>query len=182
LTTLEQRNIFTTVSSNGLSSWSKGLAPSGGRAKGGALSAGASLSTGSTGLTGSTANLFSKLYSFSFSKSQPGFSGRFGKSLDSAMKLVPVSIKTNALNTDAESLLGNNFAYRFSGLLVAGVGQLLSQRLYSGACRGKRRSGGIINNLGVNMSIRAKHRQPGPVRGPKDLLPNVIFAPDCCFS
>jgi hypothetical protein len=45
------------------------------------------------------------------------------------MKLIPVPIEANALNTDAEGLLGNNFAYRFSGLFVTGIGHLLSQRL-----------------------------------------------------
>jgi len=57
LTTLEQRNTFTTVSSNGFSSWSESLTPLEVRTKGAALPSGALLLTG---LTGSTANFFSK--------------------------------------------------------------------------------------------------------------------------
>jgi hypothetical protein len=76
----------------------------------------------STGSTGSTANFFSKPHRLSFSEGQPGFPCPFGKRPDSAMILVPISIKANALDADAKGLLCNRFAHNFSGLFVAGFG------------------------------------------------------------
>ena len=172
---------MTTVSSNGLSSCSMALGPSGARAGGGgALSAGASLSTGSTSFTGSSANLFSKPCGFSCSKGQSRSPRRVGKSLDSTMKFVTVPVKANTLDADTESLLCYSLTHRFSSLLVAGVGQLISQSLHSGAGRGECGAGGIVYNLSVDMPVRTKHRESRPVRRPGDLFANVILSPDCC--
>jgi hypothetical protein len=59
-------------------------------------------------------------------KGQPGFSCRFSKSPDSAMKPASISIKANTLYADTKSLFCDRFTYDFSGFFIAGMGQLVT--------------------------------------------------------
>jgi len=93
------------------------------------------------------------------------------------MKLIAVSIKANALNTDAKGLLCDRLTYDLSGFFVSGIRQLVSQAFRSRACGNKCRSRSIIYNLGVNMPVGTKYRQSWSVWRSKDLFSHVIFTP-----
>jgi hypothetical protein len=55
-------------------------------------------------------------------KGQTGFSCRFSKNPDSAMKLTSISIKAYTLYADTKSLFCDCFTYDFSGFFIARTG------------------------------------------------------------
>ena len=114
-------------------------------------------------------------------KGQASFSGCLGQSLDSTMIPVSISVETNALNSNADCLLGNRFSNYLSGFHVAGRGQPLSQQLRPRACRSKRHSRTVVNNLGIDMPGRSEHRQPRTIGKADNLLANMILAPQSRF-
>jgi hypothetical protein len=84
-------------------------------------------------------------------KSQPGLSGCFGQSLDSAVITIPVTVKTDTLYADTHSLLGDRNANSLGGFPIAALGKAATQILRTSTGRGKRNTGNIINNLGINV-------------------------------
>lgn len=97
------------------------------------------------------------------------------------MKFISISIETNTLYANAQCLLGNGFAYDFSRFYISGIRQLVGLIFRSRTGRSKRRPSRIIDYLSINMLVRAKNRQPRPVRRSKDLCPNMIPSPESCF-
>jgi hypothetical protein len=97
------------------------------------------------------------------------------------MKLISVSIKANAFNTNAKGLFCNRFTYNLRGFFVGGIGELVPHAFCSCARGNKRRSRNIIDNLGVDMPVRTKHRQPWSVWCSEDFLSHVILTPQCRF-
>jgi hypothetical protein len=73
------------------------------------------------------------------------------------MKLISVSIKANAFNTDSKGLFCDRFAYNLRSFFVGTTGQLVPQAFRSCARGNKCRSGDIIYNLGVDMPVRTEH-------------------------
>lgn len=78
------------------------------------------------------------------------------------------TIKTDFLNAGGLSPLGDNATDRFGGLLVATKTTRLADLLIDRTCRRQRPPRGVVDDLCVNMLVRAEHGETRPLRGAAD--------------
>ena len=88
-----------------------------------------------------------------------------------------VPIETDTLDSDVEGLLREDVADGLGRLLVARLGQLIPQGFHLRAGRYERHTGGIVDDLRVDVPIRAINRQARPLLSAQDFLSYMMPAP-----
>ena len=78
-------------------------------------------------------------------------------------------IKTDFLDTSGLGPLGDRSTDRFGGLLVAPESDRVTDLLVDRTSRRQRPPRGVVDDLGVDVLVRAEHGQSGPFRGAADV-------------
>jgi hypothetical protein len=83
------------------------------------------------------------------------------------------AIEANLLHASRLCPLRNRLANRFGCGSIASVRHLLPHRFVGSARRHKCATAGVIDDLGIDVFVRAKHRQPRPIRSSLKPLANT---------
>ena len=87
-------------------------------------------------------------------------------------------IKADFLDASSLGPLGDRTTDRLGGLLVATEPDRIADLLVDRTCRRQRPPRGVVDDLGVNMLVRAEHSQTGPLRGAADVPADTETAAD----
>ena len=99
--------------------------------------------------------------------------GRVSKRGDPPVVLKTATVKTHVLDAGRLGTLSNSLANSLGRGAISTERHLLTQRLVRRARRCQRPTTHVINDLSVDVLVRAKHRQPWPLRSALKPLPNT---------
>lgn len=96
---------------------------------------------------------------------ESGSPGGLGERGDATV--IPERTAIEADLSDAGGLgpFGDRLPHRLGGLLVATEADAVSERPVGSACRSKRPAGRVVDDLGVDVLMRTKDRQPRTLGG-----------------
>src|SRR6202171_440996 len=108
---------------------------------------------------------------------QPRFPGRSGQGFHSSVIHVTAAIDHALLDPGGAGTLSDLFPDHFGGCHVASALDILARVLVERTCRGKRAPAAVINDLRVNLTIRAIHAKPRPLGRTRNACPHAKVNP-----
>src|ERR1700704_7025801 len=108
---------------------------------------------------------------------QPRFPGRRGQGLYSSVVHITAAIEHDQFDPGSAGTLSNTFSDHFGGFDVASALKILARFLIERTCRGKCASAAIVDNLRVNVFIRALYAKPGPLWRSGNACPHAKVNP-----
>lgn len=96
---------------------------------------------------------------------EPGSPGSLGERGDSTVIPERTAIEADLFDTGGLGPLGDRLPHRLGGLLVATEADAVSQRLVGSACRSQGPAGRVVDDLGVDVLMRTKNREPRALGG-----------------
>ncbi len=96
---------------------------------------------------------------------ESGSPGSLGERGDATVISERTAIEADLINTGGLGPFGDRLTHRLGGLLVATEADAVSQRLVGSACRSQGPAGRVVDNLGVDVLVRTKDREPRTLGG-----------------
>ena len=96
---------------------------------------------------------------------ESGSPGSLGERGDATVISERTAIEADLINTGGLGPFGNRLPHRLGGLLVATEAKPISEDLVHRTGRRERPASRIVDDLGVDVLVRAEHGEPRPIRG-----------------
>src|ERR1700687_77761 len=106
-------------------------------------------------------------------KFQPRFPGRCSQGFHAAVVHVSAAIEHHLLDPGRAGALGNLFSNHFCRRHIVASLEFLARFLVNRTRRDQRASAAVLNDLGINVPVRAVHGQARPLRRADDARANA---------